>query len=91
MGRRPVLLLSRDEAYSIRNQATVATITTRVRGIRTEIPLGRGEGLPKPCAVNVDNLITIPLSQLDERITALPDAKLRAVADAIRFALSLDS
>jgi mRNA interferase MazF len=91
MGRRPVLLLSRDEAYSIRNQATVATITTRVRGIRTEVPLGREDGLPKSCAVNVDNLITVPLSQLDERITVLPDAKLRAVAEAIRYALSLES
>ena len=31
LGRRPVVLLSRDEAYSIRNAVTVAEVTRRIR------------------------------------------------------------
>ena len=33
IGRRPVLLLSRDEAYNVRNAVTVAQITTTVRNL----------------------------------------------------------
>ena len=40
-GRRPVLLLSRDEAYAVRELVTVAPVTTRMRHIPSEVPLGR--------------------------------------------------
>src|SRR5262249_20021588 len=46
-GRRPVVLLSRDEAYLVRRLVTVAPITTRVRRIPTEVALGPDAGLPK--------------------------------------------
>jgi len=46
-GRRPVLLLSRDEAYSVRELITVAPVTTRMRRIPSEVPLGLEDGLPK--------------------------------------------
>src|SRR5947199_10761165 len=51
-GRRPVVLLSRNEAYAVRQLVIVAPITTRVRRIPTEVPLGPEEGLPKASAVN---------------------------------------
>ena len=59
-GRRPVVLLSRNEAYAIRELVTVAPVTTRVRQIPTEVPLGPAEGLPKSCVVNLDTITTIP-------------------------------
>lgn len=88
-GRRPVLLLSRDEAYAVRDLVTVAPVTSRLRGIPVEVPLGREEGLPRPCAANLDTILTIPKRRLEERIGILPEAKARAVDDAIRFALGL--
>ena len=48
-GRRPVLLLSRDEAYSIRELVIVAPVTTRIRHIPSEVSLDLEDGLPKPC------------------------------------------
>ena len=39
-GRRPVLLLSRNEAYAVRELVTVAPVTTRMRHIPSEVPLG---------------------------------------------------
>lgn len=88
-GQRPVLLLSRDEAYAVRALVIVAPITTRVRGIPTEVAVGPTEGLPRPSAVNLDVLVTVPKDRLRTRLGALPPAKLAAVQEALRFALGL--
>ena len=89
-GRRPVLLLSRDEAYLVRSLVTVALLTTRIRGIAVEVPLGRDDGLPKECVANLDSLVTIPKARLRRRIAALGESRLRAVEAAIRFALGME-
>ena len=39
VGRRPVLLLSRNKAYEVRNAVTVAEITTTIRNIPVEVKL----------------------------------------------------
>ena len=87
MGRRPVVLLSRNEAYAVRTLVTVAPVTTRVRRIRSELPLGRKDGLQKPCVANLDSILTIPKAHLRERIGALNAEKLRLLDAALRFAL----
>lgn len=86
-GRRPVVLLSRNEAYAVRELVTVAPITTRVRRIPTEVPLGPAEGLPKACVANLDTITTIPRRALTEPIGPLPSEKLTAVERALLFAL----
>src|SRR5712691_3612759 len=88
-GRRPVVLLSRNEAYTVRELVTVAPITTRIRRISTEVPLGPAEGLPKICVVNLDTLTTIPRRTLTQAIGPLPPEKLAAVERAMMFALDL--
>lgn len=89
VGRRPVILLSRNAAYEIRIAVTVAPVTRTIREIPVEVPLGPGDGLPAQCVVNVDDLMTIPKPLLTERITTLSADKLAAVDAAIRFALDL--
>lgn len=88
-GRRPVLLLSRDEAYEVRRLVTVAPVTTRVRGIPVEVPLGPKDGMPRECVANLDTVTAIPKDALRERLTALPRPKMAAVDAALRFALGL--
>ncbi len=88
-GRRPVVLLSRDEAYTVRNQVTVAPVTTRIRQIPVEVELGPEDGLPKRCVVNLDTLITVPKSRLQQRVALLRPEKVMAVDAAVRFALGL--
>jgi mRNA interferase MazF len=88
-GRRPVVLLSRNEAYAVRELVTVAPVTTRVRRIPTEVPLGPDEGLPKRCVANLDTSTTIPRRTLAQPIGALPPEKLGAVERALMFALGL--
>ncbi|MBI2872523.1 MAG: type II toxin-antitoxin system PemK/MazF family toxin [Chloroflexi bacterium] len=89
-GRRPVVLLSRDSAYPVRRFVIVAPVTTRIRRIPAEVPLGPEDGLARPCVVNLDVIATIAKDALQERITALGLAKLKAVDTALRFALGLE-
>jgi len=89
-GRRPVLLLSRDEAYAIRSLITVAPVTTRIRHIPSEVPLGTEDGMPRNCVANMDAITTIPKDCLRSHLTGLSSEKLRSVEAAIRFALGME-
>lgn len=89
IGRRPVVLLSRNEAYAVRNAVTVAEVTSTIRGIPVEVELGPDDGLPKKCVVNLDTIVTIRKDLLIERISILRDEKLDQIDSAIKFALSL--
>ncbi|MFH0914203.1 MAG: type II toxin-antitoxin system PemK/MazF family toxin [Chloroflexota bacterium] len=89
IGRRPVLLLSRESAYNARTSVTVGVVTRTIRGIPTEVPLGQEDGMPVKCVVNLDDILTVSKSSLTERITKLPADKMTAVAKAIIFALDL--
>ena len=90
IGRRPVVLLSRDEAYRVRNAVTVAQITTTIRNIPVEVFLSEKDGLPKKCVVNLDAITTIRKARLLERICSLKTEKIAQVDKAIKFALSLE-
>jgi mRNA interferase MazF len=89
-GRRPVVLLSRDEAYAIRALVTVAPVTIRIRSIPTEVQLGPEDGLPRDCVANLDTIITIAKDSLQIRLASLRPKKIQAVDAAIRFALGLE-
>jgi mRNA interferase MazF len=84
-----VVLLSRDEAYAVRNAVTVAEVTSTIRGIPVEVELGREDGLPKKCVVNLDTIVTVRKDLLIERIAILRDEKIEQLNSAIKFALSL--
>ena len=88
--RRPVVLLSRNEAYAVRELVTVAPVTTRIRGIPVEVPLGPEDGVPRPCVVNLDVITTVPKASLSRPVTVLSLPKVAAVNRALRFALGLD-
>jgi len=87
-GRRPVLLLSRDDAYGVLNKFIAAEITATIRHIPIEVPLGKSEGMPKPCVVNCDNLRTISKEHLVERISRIPARRVPEVKQAVAYALA---
>ena len=89
LGRRSVLLLSRDESYRIRDSVIVAQITTKIRHITTEIYLDEKDGMPKKCVVNLDNLMTIKKFILRERICNVSAHKMVLAEQALKFALAL--
>ena len=89
IGQRPVVLLSRDEAYAVRNAVTVAEVTRTIRGIPVEVPLGPEDGLPARCAANLDTIMTIRKELLTKRIALLRSEKMAEVQKAVKFALDL--
>ncbi len=89
-GRRPVLILTRDAAIPVLSTVVVAPLTRTVRGIRSEVPLGPGEGLPDECVANCDNLLTVPKAVLGlEPVGHLKPAHAVRLDDALRFSLDI--
>ena len=89
VGRRPVVLLSRDSAYQVRSAVTVAPVTRTIRNIPVEVQLDAGDGLPSRCVANLDDIATIPKTPIRQRIAVLSAEKMPEVEAAIRFALDL--
>ena len=85
-GRRPACVLTRQAAIPVLNSVLVAPATRTVRGIPTEVALGRDDGMPDECALSFDNITTVPKALLTTRITMLPDDKLPEVCAALRAA-----
>jgi mRNA interferase MazF len=71
IGRRPVLLLTRTPAYAYLNKVIIAEITSTIRGIAQEVPLGTNEGLDRPSVANLDNIHVIPKASIGDRLGRL--------------------
>lgn len=84
--RRPVLVLTRERFIPRVSAVLVAPVTTTVRGIPTEVPLGHEDGMSRACAANFDNVFTLRIEHFVERIAALRASRLGEVCDAYRFA-----
>jgi mRNA interferase MazF len=88
-GRRPAVLVSRNEVYEVRANVTIVPVTRTRRDIPTEVRVGRAEGLPKDSVANADDVTTIPRRLLTERAGALDESKRKALDRALAFALTL--
>ena len=89
-GRRPVCVLTRDAAIQVLTAVTCAPITRTSRGIRSEVELGPEQGLPEACVINCDNVITIPLDDLDdEPVGHLYEITRARLDEALRYALDI--
>ena len=89
-GRRPVCILTRDPAIPVLDQVTCAPITRTIRGIPTEVQVGREHGLPQRAVINCDNLITIGKARLDPHAIGRLDTVARLKLDqALRYALAI--
>jgi mRNA interferase MazF len=85
--RRPVLVLTRDSAIPVLRTIIVAPLTTRVRGVPTEIPLDVSDGLPTSCVASLDNLTVADRALLVERQATLSPVRMAEVCRALRLAV----
>ena len=90
-GRRPVVLVSRVDAYRVRNQVVVAEVTSRIRSLSAEVRLDQSDGMPKVCAAQFDTFHTIRKNRILSFITTLTPQRMIEMNDAIHFALGLDN
>lgn len=89
VGNRPVVVVTRDSVLPRRTNVTVVSITTRERGLASEVKLGPGQGLPRACVANADVIDTIPRSMLGDRIASLDPSTMADIDRAIHFSLGL--
>lgn len=90
LGVRPAVIITRPTAIPYLRNVTVVLITTRVRGLLTEVELGETQGVIEGSVANCDNVLTIPKTALASRRGALGPAEAHALDDALRIALALD-
>lgn len=88
---RPVLVLTRGSALGYLARITVAPITSTIRGVPSEVPLGIEDGMKQPCAVNLYNLVTVARDGLGARVAHLGPDRMREVCVALGFALECGS
>lgn len=81
--RRPVLVVSRDEAIPVLNNVLVAPVTGTVRDIPTCIPLGADEGIDRDSVAAFDNLAVVPKSVLTRRLGGLGPGGRQQICEAL--------
>jgi len=89
VGSRPVVILTRDAVLHSIESVVIVLVTRTVRGVPTEVALGRRQGLPVPCVANFDNLLTVPRNRLKRLMGACDASKVEELNRAIKASLDV--
>lgn len=89
-GRRPAVVVTRERVIPYLTSVTVVQVTSTIRRLPTEVPLGREHGLDHEWVVNCDHLATVPKAALARHRGTLGPVELARLRDALRLALELD-
>ena len=84
------MILTRSTAISYLSRVSVAPITSTIRGVPSEVPLGIEDGMRQPCAANLHNVVTVAQSVLGRRQAQLSARRMREVCAALGFALGCE-
>lgn len=86
---RPAVVLTREASRPRMSRVTVAPITSRVRGLSVEVPVGVRNGLEDGAVVNLDNVATVSTDRLGRHIGFLFDDQEAALTEALHMAFDL--
>lgn len=88
IGRRPVVVLSRDAAIPRLRRTLVGPCTTTIRGLPSEVVLEPGEDpVPRRSAVNLDSVESVSVAALVERLGRLSGERMEQVCQALAVAV----
>jgi len=92
IGRRPVVVLSRDAAIPRLRRTLIGPCTTTIRGIPSEVLLEPGEDpVPRTSVVNLDSVESVSLGTLVERLGRLSDERMRQICEALEIAVACEA
>lgn len=87
VGRRPVVVLSRDAAIPRLRRTLIGPCTTTIRGLPSEVLLEPGDDpIPHRSVVNLDSVESVSIGTLVERLGRLSDQRLRQICSALEIA-----
>lgn len=88
IGRRPVVVLSRDAVIPRHRRALVAPCTTTIRGLASEVVLEPGDDpVPLRSAVNLDAIESVSIAILGQRLGRVAEARMREICAALAVAV----
>jgi mRNA interferase MazF len=88
IGRRPVVVLSRDAAIPRLRRVLVAPCTTTIRRLASEVVLEPdSDPIPRRSAVNLDSVESVSVAVLVARLGRLADTRMREVCQALEVAV----
>jgi mRNA interferase MazF len=91
VGRRPVVVLSRDAAIPRLRRTLIGPCTTTIRGIPSEVLLEPGKDpVPRESVVNLDSVESVSLGTLVERLGRLSDERMRQICEALDIAVACE-
>ncbi len=85
---RPVVVLTRDPLGRLLRSVIVAPVTSTVRGLSTEVPLGRDDGIRQPSVANLDNVQLISSDRFRRRIGQAQPTTMEALCAALTTAVA---
>lgn len=92
VGRRPVVVLSRDAVIPRHRRALVAPCTTTIRGLVSEVLLEPGDDpIPLRSAVNLDSVESVSITVLVDRLGRLAAARMREICGALAIAVDCET
>lgn len=91
VGRRPVVVLSRDAAIPRLRRSLIGPCTTSIRGLPSEVRLEPGEDpIPRVSVVNLDSIESVSIGTLVERLGRLSDDRMRQICVALDVAVACE-
>ena len=84
---RPVVVLTRQNSIPYLSSVTVASITSSIRDIASQVQLTEADGMKHPCAVNLHHVISVQKAHLGRRVASLTPERLRQVCEALNYSL----
>ncbi len=88
VGRRPVVILSRDVAIPRLRRTLIAPCTTTIRSLPSEVVLQpEDDPIPQRSAVNLDSVESVSLAVLVERLGRLADDRMSEICTALAVAV----
>jgi mRNA interferase MazF len=91
LGRRPVVVLSRDAAIPRLRRTLIGPCTTTIRSLPSEVLLEPVEDpIPRRSVVNLDSVESVSIGTLVERLGRLSDQRMRQICSALEVAVACE-
>jgi len=84
---RPVVVMTRDPMGRLLNAVLVAPVTSTVRGVSTEVPVGAPDGIRRPSVANLDNLQLVARDRLVRHVGRASLSTMASLCAALSIAV----
>lgn len=84
---RPVVVMTRDPMGRLLNAVLVAPVTSTVRGLSTEVPVGALDGVRRPSVANADNLQLLARDRLVRQVGRARPSTMASLCSALSIAV----